>query len=403
MNTSNPLALAALAISAAAHAQHHVEYGVNVSLGPVYIEHYEQGAASVGVINEESVIDGYGRVACTADVGFGINKARVDLQGTNPDNPLFFEYGFASSRYFDVIQFDDPELNGQHGFFDVTLFVEGIGDTVLTGEYLTSPSTELEAFWHAVINCHVEGINTPTGPIQSVFYAGEWFKDIGSETVEYTGDPLNTYQQTVSIEFIYGQPIFMDTFLQVYTRFDNQAESVAGTIDSSIDLGNSSYWGGISNLRDAQGNPVENANFSSSSGFNYLNTALPTPGDLNGDQLVDESDRAMFCGAIGTSLGDAAYLVEADLNNDETIDHFDLQMFNDMLPLCGADIVSSGSFAPPADGMTNAADLAYLLGAWGTLPSCADFVSSRTFTAPPDGKVDGADLAYLLGEWGACN
>ena len=128
----------------------------------------------------------------------------------------------------------------------------------------------------------------------------------------------------------------------------------------------------------------------------------PTPGDLNGDQLVDESDRAMFCGAMGTSLGDAAYLVEADLNNDETIDHLDLQMFNDMLPLCGADIVSSRTFAPPADGKTDAADLAYLLGAWGAQPSCADFVSSRTFAAPPDGVVDAADLAYLLGAWGVC-
>jgi len=32
----------------------------------------------------------------------------------------------------------------------------------------------------------------------------------------------------------------------------------------------------------------------------------------------------------------------------------------------------------------------------------ADIVSSRTFQPPPDGKVDGADLAFLLGAWGTC-
>jgi hypothetical protein len=107
----------ALGASRAA-GQHYVEYGVNLSLGPTYYyEHYEQGAQPSGPIFQEHVIDGYGRVAGTANVGFGVNKARVDLAGTNPANPLFFEYGFASSRYFDSFTFDDPDLNGQHAFF----------------------------------------------------------------------------------------------------------------------------------------------------------------------------------------------------------------------------------------------------------------------------------------------
>jgi hypothetical protein len=29
-------------------------------------------------------------------------------------------------------------------------------------------------------------------------------------------------------------------------------------------------------------------------------------------------------------------------------------------------------------------------------------VTSRTFAPPPDGVVDAADLAVLLGAWGAC-
>jgi hypothetical protein len=66
-------------------------------------------------------------------------------------------------------------------------------------------------------------------------------------------------------------------------------------------------------------------------------------------------------------------------------------------------VVASVTFQPPADGVTDGADLAYLLGAWGNQPSCADFVTSRSFAPPPDGKEDGADLAVLLGAWGVCN
>ncbi len=73
-------------------------------------------------------------------------------------------------------------------------------------------------------------------------------------------------------------------------------------------------------------------------------------------------------------------------------------------PACMGDVVSSGTFQPPADGAVDGADLAYLLGEWGTNPgSAADFVSSATFQPPPDGVVDAADLAALLGAWGRCD
>lgn len=65
-----------------------------------------------------------------------------------------------------------------------------------------------------------------------------------------------------------------------------------------------------------------------------------------------------------------------------------------------ADFVDSDTFAPPGDGIVDAADLAFLLGQWGRNPgSPADMVSSATFEPPGDGVVDAADLAFLLGEW----
>ncbi len=65
-----------------------------------------------------------------------------------------------------------------------------------------------------------------------------------------------------------------------------------------------------------------------------------------------------------------------------------------------ADFVDGATFSPPGDGVVDAADLAYLLGAWGA--SDADIVNSASFLPPGDHVVDGADLAYLLGAWGGC-
>jgi len=85
------------------------------------------------------------------------------------------------------------------------------------------------------------------------------------------------------------------------------------------------------------------------------------------------------------------------------IDDFELRMVECEFVPCTGDIVTSATFSPPADGVVDGADLAYLLGDWGNNPgSLADLVSSATFQPPPDGIVDGADLAVLLGAWGGC-
>ena len=322
MSTRVALISMAILMGAApvAWAQHHVEYGVNLSLGPHYIEHYEQGVLPVGPISHEDVIPGYGRVAGEANVGFGVNKARVDLAGTDPNNPLYFEYGFATSRYWDWFQFDDPNLDGTHGFFDVTLYVAGSGYVDLSQEYMQDPNVEFDAFWHAVINVWVTGVTDPFGsPIQSGYYAGDWYKGWGMTTLEYTGDPLNTYQQDVTFEFIFGQPILMDTFLQVDTMIDNQYAQANGTLDTVIDLGNSSYWGGIRNLRDASGRPVTDAGYWSSSGFDYRQSAAPTPpGDLDGDGDVDLTDLAILLSDFDCVGGGCAGDVDGDGDTDLT-------------------------------------------------------------------------------------
>ncbi|MDZ4753168.1 MAG: GC-type dockerin domain-anchored protein [Phycisphaerae bacterium] len=60
------------------------------------------------------------------------------------------------------------------------------------------------------------------------------------------------------------------------------------------------------------------------------------------------------------------------------------RLLGPITPACPADI--------NADGMIDAADLAIVLGAWGT--PAADLTGN--------GTTDAADLSILLGAWGAC-
>lgn len=262
------------ALSAAASAQHYVEYGMNLSLGDGYLEEYRSGGEAEGPLNYSITEAGYGHVEGWAHVGFGVNRARIDLLGTNAQNPLAWDYGFATSRYWDSFTISDPSLNGTVGSFEATLYMEGSGYVNLSEGQSLSTSTVVDAFWHAVINVSVDGMD-----MQSAYYAGQWWKDVGQTGVQYYGDSLNTYQSEHTFNFIYGQPILLDTFLQNYIRFENPGR-VAGIFDASIDLGNSAYWGGIRNLRDANGNAVTGAGYTSSSGFDYRFSAVPEPGSL---------------------------------------------------------------------------------------------------------------------------
>lgn len=69
-----------------------------------------------------------------------------------------------------------------------------------------------------------------------------------------------------------------------------------------------------------------------------------------------------------------------------------------MLALAAVESAAAQNCACPADatgnGVVDGADLAVVLGAWGTSSPAADLNG--------DGLVDGADIAIVLGNWGVC-
>jgi hypothetical protein len=97
---------------------------------------------------------------------------------------------------------------------------------------------------------------------------------------------------------------------------------------------------------------------------------------------VDE----LFVSAGGTLLTNGCPIYVRSATIDGTVDDPEAIVIVQGAAECRADLTG--------DGEVNGADLAFVLGSWGTNDSPADFNG--------DGDVDGADLAVVLGAWGAC-
>ncbi len=120
------------------------------------------------------------------------------------------------------------------------------------------------------------------------------------------------------------------------------------------------------------------------------------PGTFGDDPSI--SALAVFDDGHGPAL-----CVGGDFLESPSGDSF-VAMWRGCAAACPGDMVTSETFAGPPDGVVDSADLAFLLGAWGSNPgSPADLATSETFAPPPNGVVDGADLAALLGAWGPCD
>jgi hypothetical protein len=68
-------------------------------------------------------------------------------------------------------------------------------------------------------------------------------------------------------------------------------------------------------------------------------------------------------------------------------------------PMLGDFVGLDSMFEPPADGVVDAADLAFLLGEWGANPGSVADIVKNDFLPPGDGVVNSFDLAVMLGNW----
>ena len=290
---------AALGLSAGATAgQVNVfEYRATAELNSEFDEKVE--FEYVGPLNA-GVTDATGSAAARADVGVGVNKAVASLLGNNPASPIETAAVDAFAEWGDIVTISDPVLNGQPGTFVARLRVDGTGTFNMSPELQNDEDVFLLAHWAAVTNVYP----TDTGTIedQKFGWAGEWFQGFGNP-LAYGGDPLNTYQEDFTVDFVYGEPFVMSTFLQAIVLYDN-INLTPGTIDAQLDLGNSAYWGGISAIRNAQGQPVPGAQLTSQSGVQWQAEVDPNSfrGDFDDSGVVNLADFNILAAHFGATV-----------------------------------------------------------------------------------------------------
>ena len=205
-----------------------------------------------------------GSVHALSFVGFGVNRALTQLIATDPNNPIELSYALATSTWWDNVTISDPLLDGTQGTFAVTMLVNGAGTFTASSAWLSSPDVDVYGQWLSKIITSSDELGW-----QENYWYGAWSPNETGDGLDYTGDPLNTFQQEATFSFIYGKPFALGGLLQTYLSLDNFISFVPGTMDATLDLGHSAYWGGMTAIRDANGHVVHEVSLKSKSGIDW--------------------------------------------------------------------------------------------------------------------------------------
>jgi hypothetical protein len=262
-------------------------YGLDVTIEEEYFAtKIIDSNATPATINE--TVPPYGSFNGMSHIaGTGVNKASMAVNLTSSvQSPITFAVAAAYAEWYDQITISDPILNGTQGTFSATMLVNGTGGATGSGPWLSDPTAEIFGGWRTLIGVG----DGSTEPVQDG-WEGRWVNDPVTGTLRYEGDPLGQIQSAVSFQFTFGEPFILQGDLQTVFIIDN-FEASQGTLNGFVDLSNSAYWGGITQVRDAQGNVIANPTIISDSGVQWGNAIDPGVllGDSNGDGLVNIGD-----------------------------------------------------------------------------------------------------------------
>ncbi|HXH61507.1 MAG TPA: PEP-CTERM sorting domain-containing protein [Fimbriimonadaceae bacterium] len=223
-----------------------------------------------------AINDPTGSALAQAQIAPGVARVSSSYSSLDSANPAFSLMSDALTYWTDTVTIDDPLLNGTLGHFTANLLVSGTASYGLSGGYASGdPFSDayIYGFWNSWI-----GTSTDNG---DSFLVGGWFGEWTSDpdgNVFYSGDDLSQPLTEVTLDFIYGQPFLLRMNMEAYTDASN-FNVLAGTASGTLDFSHTAYWNGISGFFDASGNPT-NPNFSSGSGMDWRNSAVPEPSVL---------------------------------------------------------------------------------------------------------------------------
>lgn len=166
-------------------------------------------------------------------------------------------------------------------------------DAVPTGQgSMTQSPPNAEAFyiasnlWTSDLAVRAEGLSSPAdGQVDLHHYRYDRLLNGVRETEQSPGSSAG--MQTLSIDFVFGQPIHLDMSLEASLSGNlysgRNTDSFVGQASMETDATRSMYWAGISSVLDAQGNAVTGYTALNQRGLDYVRsfasaTAVPEPG-----------------------------------------------------------------------------------------------------------------------------
>ena len=166
-------------------------------------------------------------------------------------------------------------------------------DAVPTGQgSMTQSPPNAEAFyiasnlWTSDLAVRAEGLSSPAdGQVDLHHYRYDRLLNGVRETEQSPGSSAG--MQTLSIDFVFGQPIHLDMSLEASLSGNlysgRNTNSFVGQASMETDATRSMYWAGISSVLDAQGNAVTGYTALNQRGLDYVRsfasaTAVPEPG-----------------------------------------------------------------------------------------------------------------------------
>ncbi|MBC8141371.1 MAG: hypothetical protein H7Y38_08010 [Armatimonadetes bacterium] len=220
-----------------------------------------------------------------ASAGFGWLRAAAISESQSFTNG--YMQGFAEGRgeWADTLLFTptDPALIGTTGSFSSTLITGGI--MLVNSSFLADASASV-----------IVGVEWESGTNITTFQRYQSVSSVGGIETPPEGDL--SLLLNMEVPFIWGLPSTVRTILRVAASSATSEGSNAQSGRSSADYGNTSTWGGISQVRESVGGAATTAySLSSGSGANYRN-AITAPA------VVPESSSVTLLAvtAVGATL-----------------------------------------------------------------------------------------------------
>lgn len=222
----------------------------------------------------------------------GMGYAKFNAFNSAPNNS-FFPIGIANGGWKETFTVSNGALTGQSGFMQFTVLVTG---SLFATGFAGSTATQITGYKD---NLQLM-TNSLSSPGNSTLISTD--RQYGNWAISTSGNPNSDSKvvngtATFAVPITFGTPFTLGVY--GYARGSMRSSSGVGGISTGQASNILIRWGGITNIY-FNGSPIGGSTVNSGTGINWgqpIQPPAPCPGDINGDNQVDDADFSLFAAA----------------------------------------------------------------------------------------------------------